>query len=161
MADASNGITSDASSDSPTDSAIDGGDAAVCPSIQQACPADGGSDASAANCALRYRCVLTWSDAQQPSAWCPHCAGYEFTSILPDCDGFNLVVTSGTDTAVVYYYDKQSGQLTGIEFQGDYITTPNDLCVAGHVSGVTTIGCADSPYAAVVCPGDVGDAAPE
>jgi len=63
-------------------------------------------------------------------------------------------VNAGTDTAYTYYYDKQSGQLTGIEFQASNITQTHFTCIAGQVSGVTLSGnptplrCGDAADAA-------------
>jgi hypothetical protein len=142
---------SDASLDAPTgDAPPDGpssdGDAAACAPVDAVCPADGGAGFWWDAGPLGFFCVPTWSEAQNRSLWCAQGPGWQ-TSIVPSCNGFNLVVVGGADTSYFFEYDTTTGALVGVE----YHSLGGITCVAGRPSGITLAGCIDGAVPEIDC----------
>jgi hypothetical protein len=77
------------------------------------------------------KCVRDWATAQLATTWCTDDAGalpYDSVNLRPDCSGFDFVLTTGTDTGVVYIYEAGSGSLVGIASEGN-----GNSCIAGDV----------------------------
>jgi hypothetical protein len=126
----------------PSDASADGyADAALCPSVAQAC-----GDAANAD----VGCATTWSTAEQPSTWCPK-DPYVRVFRATHCDGFNIVVLGSADTSSFYYYDLQSGALVGIEGH----SLGGTRCVAGLSPDVPLTDCYEAgAVVTVTCESD-------
>jgi hypothetical protein len=136
----------------PTDAAPDSADAS-CPTVEQACASDAGTDANAnAN-----RCVRTWTAGANAATWCggPD-AAHALVRKYPACHGYNVVSVGFVDFGTYYYYDPTSGALAGIEKWG----VDGSSCAAGFALHRSLDDCADAASPAFGCDSDAGDAAP-
>jgi hypothetical protein len=98
--------------------------------------------------------VSDWSEAQKPSTWCttdagaPFYWGYADVLIQADCDGFDVVFLSATDTGIFYLYDRGAGTLVGVgaDGQGGW------RCLAGKIPATPlSFACIDGGLSARVC----------
>jgi hypothetical protein len=77
-----------------------------------------------------HACVKSWGNVATQS--CATIGGRLIRMSPMPCDGFDVLVSSGTDTGTSYYYESASGNLVAVV---DYsANTGSNYCVAGPAS---------------------------
>jgi hypothetical protein len=139
--DAATEAPSDIVAEAPTDTATEApqDNAVACPTLESYCATN--------------HCVTSWSDADQPSAWCTTGAGASFfwgyanVYIQADCGGFDVVLLAGTDTGTFNLYDRGTGKLIGVGSEG-----LGWFCLAGTIPTTPlSFACLDGGVSASVC----------